>query len=114
MRRYIDADDFVKEYRRVYCEDCERRKGMKNGEVRFLYSIGEAPCRACDVGDMLGSVEEYPSADVVEVVRCKDCKNIDMDWESVRAPGKHYCITMDSFMDCNDYCSYGERKDTDA
>ena len=49
-----------------------------------------------------GEIGDIPSADVVEVVRCKDCK--------------HYCIWQ---MKCdrlhlvpiadNHYCSYGER-----
>ena len=26
---------------------------MKNGKIRFCYEIGEAPCRACDIGDTI-------------------------------------------------------------
>ena len=26
---------------------------MKNGKVRFCYEIGDAPCRACDIGDTI-------------------------------------------------------------
>lgn len=44
--------------------------------------------------------ELMPSADVVEVVRCKDCK--------YRAKGLPYC----AYFGETDFCSYGERKET--
>lgn len=51
--RLIDADATVQYLRRFRCADCDRRKGMKNGKVRFCYEIGDAPCRACDIGDTI-------------------------------------------------------------
>lgn len=75
--RLIDADATIKYLREFRCNDCDRRKGMKNGKIRFCYEIGDAPCRACDIGDTI----EYfldedisPTVDAVPVVRCKDCK----------------------------------------
>lgn len=46
-------------------------------------------------------VSEAPAADVVEVVRCKDCKWFDA------------CVNGNVFkiLDVEDYCSYGEKKD---
>lgn len=44
-------------------------------------------------------------ADVVDVVRCKDCKEWDEE--------KHWCSIRDSYgwdYKPNDYCSYGVRK----
>ena len=55
-------------------------------------------------------VERQPAADVVEVVRCKDCRLRDtegcpaMFWDCGELMGE----TNDS-----DFCSYGERKETD-
>ena len=76
--RLIDADATIKYLREFRCKDCDRRKGMKNGKIRFCYEIGDAPCRACDIGDTI----EYfldedisPTIDAVPVVRCKDCKH---------------------------------------
>ena len=51
-------------------------------------------------------IDNQPTADVVEVVRCKDCKYYN-------------AIDADRLSECekgfetygNDYCSYGERKD---
>lgn len=66
-KEYIEREAFLAGQRHLYCENCERRKGMKNGKMKFVYAIGDAPCRACDIGDVLDSVEDFPAADVVEV-----------------------------------------------
>ena len=75
--RLIDADATIKYLREFRCKDCDRRKGMKNGKIRFCYEIGEAPCRACDIGDTIDyflDEDVSPTIDAVPVVRCKDCK----------------------------------------
>ena len=71
MAEYIEREAFIKHYRKLLCEDCGRRKGMKNGKLKFCYAIGEAPCRACAIDDMLTFVEDFPAADVEEVKRGK-------------------------------------------
>lgn len=58
--------------------------------------------------EVLKAFEQEPSADVVEVVRCKDCKHLmfsDMYGECSQA---HMGIVRP-----DDYCSYGERKDVE-
>lgn len=47
-------------------------------------------------------IEEVPSADVVGVVRCKDCNDYQ--------PNFHWCKLHDSRMEPTDYCSYGETR----
>lgn len=64
MSKYIDADEFVKKNREWYCEQCQKRKGMKRGKLQFVYEIGGAPCRACDVDDVISDIEDFPAADV--------------------------------------------------
>lgn len=64
MPKYIDADAFVKEKREWYCEQCEKRKGMKRGRLQFVYEIGDAPCLACYIDDMIYDIEDFPAADV--------------------------------------------------
>lgn len=52
-------------------------------------------------------IMHQPSADVVEVVRCKDCRY---------NKGINKCIHKDSIIkipDDNDYCSYGKRREED-
>ena len=65
---YISKDAFVEQQRKQYCVHCERRKGTKNGERIFVYEIGETPCRACDIGDMIDAVWDFLPADVASVV----------------------------------------------
>lgn len=72
--KLIDADALLDDVMDRYCKECEKRKGIKNGEYRIIYEIGEAPCRACEVDDMKAELEDAPTVDAVTVVRCRDCK----------------------------------------
>lgn len=71
MTEYIEREAFLEQKREQYCKDCARRKGMRNGKYTTLYEIGEAPCRACEIDDVLNDVEDFPAADVRPVVRGK-------------------------------------------
>lgn len=55
-------------------------------------------------------VQSQPTADVVPVVRCKDCKYGDYD---SKPDGAMVCLrTNDGFWRKEtDFCSYGERKE---
>ena len=63
MHEYIDRDAFLTQERAWYCNNCDRRKNSKG---KTVYEIGEAPCRACYVENILDDVENCPAADVVE------------------------------------------------
>lgn len=54
------------------------------------------------------NMENAPAADVVEVVRCKDCKHYKTMF--CKMDIWHKDITLYR-ADENDFCSYGERKD---
>lgn len=71
MAEYIDRDALIKHYRELLCNDCDKRKGMKNGKLKFVYKVGEAPCRSCWVEDMIECVDDAPAADVRPVVHGK-------------------------------------------
>lgn len=60
--------------------------------------------------DAIDNVKNLPSADVVEVVRCKDCNNADY---AGCPKGSCYCMEHGAYFGSNDYCSYGERKDNE-
>ena len=45
--------------------------------------------------------------DIVEVVRCKDCKNTDGE---TCQDGGIYCIFHKGWFIKDDYCSYGKRR----
>lgn len=54
-------------------------------------------------------VETFPAADVVSVVRCRDCK-----YRSIKAPiPARYCEVWKSYVGHGDdgYCCYGEMKE---
>lgn len=61
---------------------------------------------------LLGVVEDLlnkqPTADAVEVVRCRDCKHLLVDDE-----GYSYCSDSCGLdgVDLSDYCSDGERRE---
>jgi hypothetical protein len=83
MARYIDADLLIKNIAKI--EDL-RTISTK--------TIGQA-------------ISNTPTADVVEVVRCKDCK------EFHRADKKfaQHCRIHGAMVQEDDFCSYGERKE---
>ena len=56
-------------------------------------------------------IKKAPTADVVEVIRCKDCKTWDI--EHISCEGFARCINGESgvrYRRRDDFCSYGERK----
>lgn len=90
--RLIDADATIKYLREFRCKDCDRRKGMKNGKIRFCYEIGGVPCRACDTGDTIDYLLDdtiSTTVDAVPVVRCKDCKHRPKEIPFVTSYGYH-------------------------
>ena len=67
MARLIDADEAIKAIYERHCMECVSRKGMKNGKVRVLYDIGDAPCRACLIDDMKTMIDDAPTVDAEPV-----------------------------------------------
>lgn len=84
MSRYIDADKLMSEFHR-YAWDTE------DLHIDLIEDI----------------VNDEPTADVVEVVRCKDCRLYNTD-NCYMIHGQR--MNRDLFED--DYCSYGEREGT--
>lgn len=60
-------------------------------------------------------VTRQPTADVVEVCRCGECKYFHqynvLGTKDPSGWGKCKIISMDIDLTINDFCSYGERKD---
>lgn len=65
-----------------------------------------------DCEDVISSVENAPAADVVPVVRCKDCEY----WQDNNGgyPNEECRWREDETPDADDFCSYGKRKDGDS
>lgn len=99
MPRYIDADlllrKAIQERRFFICTENLIKGGY---DVQTVYN------------DLAEFVESIPTADVVEVVRCKDCC-----WCIVTSPpyASAYCIKglRNIIVEPDDFCSHGERKE---
>ena len=89
MARYIDADKIHQ-----FVEDNLR------GDVPYEWAWTSTV------------IDKEPTADVVPVVRCKDCKYYKAQKQSVNWKNKKkYCCRVVALkVNENDYCSYGERK----
>lgn len=62
-----------------------------------------------ELGVPIWQIEDAPTVDAVEVVRCKDCK-----WYERKFPWNRHsyeCSYLEAPMDDNDYCSLGERRE---
>lgn len=106
MPRYIDADKALIDmwnalYR--YEDESEKKNGLDAVE-RINIQNG------FEIGQQI--IANFPTSDVVEVVRCNDCVYQQRDWPSSDGDkGYHYCVMMDFVTKQNDYCSYGERRE---
>ena len=62
MSRYIDTDEAVETF-------------------KSLPRCANGCSDTYDIDAIIGILQDAPTADVVEVVRCKDCKHYDSDWK---------------------------------
>ena len=62
---------------------------------------------ASTIGTFVDSIKALPSADVVQVVRCKDCRYFRKFLRECERSG---ALTMYPLHD-TDFCSYGEREE---
>lgn len=93
--RLIDADG-LKARLKEYCVDGDT-------DIEKYYEImGIDEC-----------IDETPTVDAVEVVRCKDCKRCKIQswYEIDRKVTLYYCKEYKFYKDSDDYCSFGERKE---
>jgi hypothetical protein len=53
-------------------------------------------------------IDNAPTVDAVEVVRCRDCARADL---YSNRPCYLFCMEHHKLVEKDDFCSYGERKD---
>ena len=107
MARFIDADKLV-----------EHIKDLPTW--RELLGVGwrstKYPNGMFDCEDIINSIKNQPTADVVEVVRCKDCKHGDVSVIEKTKCGQEtvacYCNIHKLLHSLDWYCPNGERKKT--
>lgn len=68
---------------------------------------------ACDIhaGSVWGAVDNIPAADVVEVVRCRDCKYATMTYDGLCKYCEIHSPNEAAYYDGDFYCAYGERSE---
>ena len=90
--------------------DVEKAK-EKLGVVRGAYSCFLEEDRPYyDVlSETIKMINEMPTADLVEVVRCKDCKYAKYDKYVDRYDCHFWSEDHDQYTEANEFCSYGER-----
>ena len=106
MARYIDADKLKADF----CESCSTHK---------RYHLTVEQCRAIEKERphrkwcfKMRLIDNAPTADVVQVVRCRECRHCEIiidqfenDW--------YFCkeAVNNAEVKSDDFCSYGERKE---
>lgn len=104
QNRLIDANDFLKALENADADVCE-----------------EYPDCDCDWGFSRKAIEELvqniPTVDAVEVVRCKDCRYFEIDHDDFLGLCKCGNIATsyagEIYPEREHFCSYGERKDNE-
>lgn len=91
MSRYIDAEKLMEQV---------VKKKPETAKVRWTEGFNDAIAR---VRSMIHSA---PTADVVEVVRCKNCRYFHKEKGG-------WCEKHDFEFDVDDYCRHGERNEND-
>ena len=57
------------------------------------------------------TIKNIPAADVVEVVRCKECEHSHWEQEPCHGKTEYYCPKLKSKVDTHFYCALGKRKE---
>ena len=129
MKKHIDADEFIKKYNEIdlhpyihngYAQQIDGYEMWEEWKKEFDRTVRRILSELSYVQEnedvIIGKIKEIPlipislpSADVVEVVRCKDCKRSIKHSEDVYECGWLCAMTTPEF-----YCADGERKETDG
>lgn len=95
MSRYIDADKLIK---------------MIDKDIICLTKDGEE-CKRI-IMEQIGKEWFAPTADVVEIVRCKDCKWCEITkYNDGEVEYGCDCVGGLNCAEADAFCSYGERKE---
>lgn len=108
MSRFADVDVILDTVFEVHCKECERRKGIKNGKLKVIYEVGEAPCKSCGVNDMREYLEDAPTTNVKEVTPCEECIHAKQH-SYAPAECQYYCTISLQYHGGRFFCACGER-----
>ena len=66
------------------------------------------------VEQIVNRLRNDPESEWVEIIRCKDCKHWDTEWQNDFAPDHHYCPLVDGVRKGDFYCGDAERRTDEA
>ena len=95
-KKYIDRDALINDFESDLI-------------IRMFDNLKGSPRpKTIDIADVIKRVENFPTEDVVEVVRCKDCKYNN----TIACPTYIDNMNGDAtqILSGSDYCSRGERR----
>lgn len=95
-KKYIDRDALINDFESDLI-------------IRMFYNLKGSPRpKIIDITDVIKRIEDFPTEDVVEVVRCKDCKYNN----TIACPTYIDNMNGDAtqILSGSDYCSRGERR----
>lgn len=95
--KFLSFNDAINLFAKIMCSGCE-----------FEGVLSGCETTGCQVKrEIIEIVNKHPPADVVEVVRCKDCVNAKKG-----EPGSLFpiCIRLNQLTSNNFYCACGERR----
>lgn len=94
--RYIDADALKKTYGMAdKCSDCV----TNSRDCQFNFTFTKM--------DFCGWIDDAPTADVVEVTRCKDCMHTEID-KYAPAECQNRCKLSQQYHEPTFFCKCGE------
>lgn len=107
MARYIEAET-AKKFIQQETETLSCLKNNPEHIVTRAYLLA--------IKHVIEDIDYVPTADVVEVVRCRDCKACDVIYP-VKNIGEdaieaYFCIACQAYRQPTDFCSYGVRRQT--
>ena len=100
-KRLIDANALCENIKKQFCEQCKAQ-----GKV-YQHIV----CSACNIDDALLEIEDAPTVDAVEVVRCKDCRKCHTYKDVITNVKQYKCYLWNASreVDADSFCDAGER-----
>ena len=96
MSRWIDADALIRDLQERYCRPC-KASGLDYNGVK---------CKSCQFDDEIDDIDGFAD-NSIDIVSCKECK-----WADKCSQNVAILETYDMYEKL-DFCSYGERKESD-
>lgn len=97
MAEYIKREALLKDIDENIIFSARHGDAMLNREIRGASKV-------------INRILDAPTADVVEVVRCKKCKHHHWEQEPCHGKTEHFCSVLDAQVFKDFYCYFGEAK----